>query len=188
MPNETKGERISDNVLISDVSFIGEGGVTATTKESLAKLVEPPLLEACEDLYYKNIETVMSSANAKDVGGEGHIMIALDTLSDENKEVALKFGELKKIAGTKECVTITFQISADTTVGDVRKTAHEIVTQFHKQELNWGRTTLKDIARAYGIPAEDLSPESFPEKYYDAGTGYLYDSEELYQKAKDSVK
>src|ERR1035437_10524830 len=82
-------ERVPNSLLISEMSAIEESGYSPTTRESLSKLVEAPLLEACEDLYDKNIRTAMSSANKKDIeyGGHAYIDIDFDSLSEENKAI-----------------------------------------------------------------------------------------------------
>lgn len=150
-------ERIKDDVLISDIPAIEEGGIEAVTRENLSELVEAPLLEACEELYDKNIRTVMSSANEKNVaGGEGEAYIAIDfdSLSEENKQIALKFGETYIMHGSKSapCVNLVFPVHSNTTVGDIRRMAHKVVAQFHKQKMTWGGTTLDELAKAFGIP------------------------------------
>ncbi len=183
-------ERVPENTLISEIPVIAKGGIVPFTKESLKELVEAPLLEACEELYDKNIETTSSSANGENNVDSACIVINFDTLSEENKKVALQFGKphLNEHAATPyNSLTIEFPVSLTSTVGDIRKVAHQAVSQFHKQELTWGRTTIKDLAKSYGVAPEQLTPESFPDKYYDAQTGYLYYSEELYKKANNLI-
>ncbi len=185
---EQKRERVSDDALIVDMPVIEEGGIVPKTREGLAQFVEAPLLEACEELYDKNIETVMSSANAKDVGGEGYIVIAFDSLSDENKEVALSFGQPYSIhaAKIKSCINITFPISETTTVGDIRKMSHDAVSKFHKQEMTWAKgKTIQEMAASYGFDGEGWGPESFPDKYYDETSGLYYENEEQFRKVND---
>lgn len=131
-------ERVPDSTLISEIGVIQEGGVTVQTKEDLSRLVEPPLLEACEELYDKNIQTVMSSANSKDVEiGHGYIDVDFDLLSPENQQIALTFGEPFLMHGPEprsQCVKLEFPIDNTTTVGDVRRMVHEAVSKFKPQE------------------------------------------------------
>ena len=180
-------ERVPDNVLISDIPVIEEGGIVAVTKENLAKLVEAPLLEACEELYDLNIRTVMSSANAKDIdSGQAYIAISFDSLSEQNKKIALEFGQPYSMHGSEisQCINIAFNINSQTTVGDVRRMAHEAVSKFHKQDMTWAqRYTLDDLSKIFGIPREEVTPEYFSDMYYDAQSGFLYASEEHYRKA-----
>ncbi len=183
-------KRIADNVSIKTISSIEEGGFVALTKENLTKLVEAPLLEACEELYDKNIQTIMSSANQKDIeyGGNAYIDIDFDSLSEENKLIATQLGELFEMHGfkPKKCIKLKFPVNENTTVGEIRKIAHEAVSKFKKQEMTWAkRYNLDDLAKIYMVPRETLNPESFPDMYYDAQTGYFYESEEHYRKANN---
>jgi len=185
-PLEQKNERISDDVLIVDIPVIEEGGVVPKTREGLAQLVEAPLLEACEELYDKNIETVMSSANARDVGHEGYIVIAFDSLSEANKEVALNFGKPYNVRGLMNYINVTFPITETTTVGDIRRMAHDAVSKFHKQKMTWVKgKTLQEMAEPYGSDGEGWGPESFPDNYYDETTGLYYENEEQFRKVND---
>ena len=130
-------ERMLDSSLISQVEVITESGITPRTKEDLARLVEPPLLEACEELYDKNIKTVMSSANSKDVEtGEAYIDIEYESLSEENKGIARELGESFMMHGSvpTECIKLVFSVNVSTTVGDIRRVAHEVVSKFKYQE------------------------------------------------------
>jgi len=187
MLKSSNEDRVSDDVLIGDIVAIEEGSMAVLTRENLSQIVEAPLLDACMELYDKNIETVMSGANSKNVNGEGHIMIASDSLSIENKEIALRLGRPFLLNGRTNCIILSFPINAHTTVGDIRRDAHAMVSQFHKQDLLWGRETLENLASAYGIPSSELTPESFPDKYFDPKSGYLYNSEELYRKANGLI-
>ncbi len=130
-------ERVPDSTLISQIEVIQESGVIPRNKEDLASLVEPPLLEACEELYDMNINTVMSSANSKDVEtGTAYIDIEFDTLSDENKGIAHGLGESFMMHGfvPMKCIKLEFPIDQNTTVGDVRRMAHETVSKLKPQE------------------------------------------------------
>lgn len=129
-------ERVPDSTLISQIEVITESGITPSTKEDLSMLVEPPLLEACEELYDMNINTVMSSANSKDVEtGTAYIDIEFDSLSDENKEIASGLGELFMMHGVPvKCIKLEFPVGQNTTVGDVRRIAHETVSKFKPQK------------------------------------------------------
>lgn len=185
-PLEQNKNRVGDDILITDIPVIEEGGVVPKTREGLAQLVEAPLLEACEELYDKNVETVMSSANSKDIDGEGYITIAFDSLSEENKQVALSLGKPYNMGGIKKCVNITFPITSGTTVGDIRRMTHEAVSKFHKQEMVWAKgKTIQELAAAYGSDGEGWGPDSFPDKYYDEASKLFYENEEQFRKVNN---
>lgn len=146
-------ERVSGSVPISKISVIEESGILVRTKKQLAELVEAPLLEACEDLYDKNIQTVMSSANKGNIkkyvfedptlnfGGQAYIDIDFESLSKENKSIAIGLGgKLFNMHGFRpiKCVKITFPIDKKTTVGDVRRMAKEAISKFQLQAKTWG--------------------------------------------------
>jgi hypothetical protein len=184
-PLEQKNERVADSLLITEIPAIEEGGVVPVTREGLDRLVEPPLLEACEELYDKNIRTCMSSANSKDVGHEGHITIEFDSLSDANKEVALSFGQPYNWQGVNY-VNITFPITPATTVGDIRRISRDAVSKFYKQKMIWAKgKTIEEMAAPYGSDGEGWGPENFPHNYYDAATGLYYENEEQFEKVND---
>jgi len=184
-----KAERVPDEALLSTIEPIGKGGIIPKTREDLAMLVEAPLLDACQELYDLNIQTSMSGANAGDVlQGHVHLMIDFDSLSEENKAVAREFGGPRMVAGVSNCVTLTFPVGPETTVGDVRRMAHEAVLKFHKQEMSWAKgKTIKEMAEPYGSDGEGWGPDSFPDHHYDAATGLFYQSEEQYKKVNNLV-
>lgn len=191
MSNKKTLERIPGNIMIRNIFPICESSINVLSREDLVKLVEAPLLEACEELYDKNIKTLWSSANKENLehGGYANIQIDFDTLSDKNKEIALKFGKLSELHGekNKKSIELRFPLTKNTTVGEIRTMAHQVVSQFEKQKMTWAeKFTLDDLAKAYRVPREELSPETFPEMYYDAKTGYLYKSEEHFKKENNS--
>jgi hypothetical protein len=129
-------ERLSDTTPLSEVEPIEECSYEAATKERLADLVEAPLLEACEVLYEKGIRTIMSAASKKDLqNGEVYIDIEFDSLSEENKQIALSLGNQFKMHGSMPmiCIKLKFPINTESTVGEIRKAASEVVNQFNNQ-------------------------------------------------------
>ena len=126
----------TDTTLISSVEPIEEGGVTVGSAEDLDAVVEAPLLDACKILHEKGIRTVFSSANKKDVA-DGYVYIALDleTLSEKNREIALRVGKPGKIHGATmvDGIFIEIPVTESSTVGVVRQEAIRIVQQFEQQ-------------------------------------------------------
>ena len=125
---------ISDETLLGAIEPIEQGGLIVESKDNLAKVVEPPLLEACEILFDKKIETIMSSANKKDLGNKPHIIILYDTLTPQNKKISESMGIVSDYMGKKYLkVEIPFLITEQTTVGQIRKAAKELVSKFVQQ-------------------------------------------------------
>ena len=125
---------ISDETLLKVIEPIEEGGITLETREDLTRLVEPPLLEACQILFDKNIRTVMSSANKKDKGGKAHIIISFDELNEQNQQIANKLGTVYDYIGKKYAkIEPPLLITEQTTVGEIRKSALELVSKFEQQ-------------------------------------------------------
>lgn len=56
-------------------------------REDLRRIIEEPCLDACLTLYDKNIQTVSSSANEGNRGGEAYICINYDSLEEDNKQI-----------------------------------------------------------------------------------------------------
>ncbi|MEN9647864.1 MAG: hypothetical protein RLY57_668 [Candidatus Parcubacteria bacterium] len=135
---EQNKEPIPDETPLVDILPIQEGSVDVGSRESLAQVVEAPLLGACQMLYDKGIETLMSSANSNDIrGGNAYIDINYTRLSDENKKIAEELGgRMFKMHGPEPrivCVKITFPVDTTTTVGDIRKVSIETCSRFVQQ-------------------------------------------------------
>ena len=156
-------------------------------REKISEIVEAPLVSACQILYDKNIETLASSANAKDIAiGYGHIIINFDSLSEENQEIARTLGEIEEYDGMR-AVIIKIPISETSTLEDIRTVADHIAESFKSQPATWVETrTLEDFQNIYGpsLTEEDLRSWA-PEDggwYYDSNSNHYYPSEELFKK------
>lgn len=174
--------------LLSEVEPIEQGGVPVVTRESLKDIVELPLLSACQELYDKNIQTSMTSANKKDVeSGEAYIIVYYDTLSDENKIVADQLGETYEYRKTK-LTKMTIPVTAHSTVAEINEKALEIAHQFKTQPMSWvPRYSLRELKKAV-LLTEDAEggPEMFPHYFYDSESELFFMSEEHFRKAKES--
>lgn len=135
MSEKIPNKEIHDSTPIAEIVAIENGGLKPETREDLAELVEFPLLEACQELFDKNIQTVFSSANTKDVGGFGYITIDFESLSEENKKIALRIGEVGMIHGfkPKQGIYLNIPITEQSTVGEVKEVAKRLVGQFTQQ-------------------------------------------------------
>lgn len=140
---------------IRDIEPIETGG-SKLTRDTLHEFVEEPCLDACRYLYDLNIETTMSSANKKDVGGHGYIHIALDSLSTENQQILLGMleqdnNEERFSIGTergeipKRIISIQTPINEETTVGDVRKDFMQVLSSLKMQDVLYGRYSRDEV-------------------------------------------
>jgi hypothetical protein len=174
---------------IVDVVQIRESVVEITERSRIPKVVEKPLIKACELFYDKNIKTLMSSANYQDVGeGRAYIRIDYDTLSLENKKIAKR---LCKFSGDSAYVEIP--VDKDTTVEALEKKFLETAEKFKPQPLLWGGYKKEEIEKL-AKKAKEYSGETgvkFFEKIKEnflPETGLSYRSKELYEKAKNYAK
>jgi hypothetical protein len=125
-----------DSTPISQVEPIEEPGVEIKNSRDLEKVVEYPLLEACQILRDKGINTVFSSANKKDIQmGYCHIAIEFDSLSPKNKEVAAEIGEHGNLHGSvnRGGIYLKIPLNQDSTVGEIKQKAIELVSRFETQ-------------------------------------------------------
>ncbi len=132
---ETTREPLNDSTPISDIEPIEQGGLTPQDREGLRNLVEAPLLDACQLLYDKGVKTVFSSANKKDVGRYGSIDIDFESLSPNNKTIALRIGKANGIWGSipRKGVSIQIPITPQSTLGEIREAGLAIAQQFEQQ-------------------------------------------------------
>lgn len=127
---------LSDETPLGAIEPIEQGGIIVETREDLAGLVEEPLLEACQLLYDKNIKTIMSSANKKDlVTGKVYIAIDFDSLSSKNKEIAKSFGEIFMMHGSipKPAIKLEIPVDPNTTIGQIKVQAKKLFEKFQQQ-------------------------------------------------------
>jgi hypothetical protein len=125
-----------DSDLITKILPIEEGGINIEKENDLEDIVEAPLLDACKLLYGKRIETVFSSANQKDIlDGYAYIVVDLEKLSEENKQIALAIGELGRIHGSieRKGIYIKIPITENSTVGEIKEESIKIAQQFKQQ-------------------------------------------------------
>ncbi len=156
------------------------------TRKDLEELVEAPLLGACQELYDKNIRTLSTSANVENItyGGEGHIVIDFDTLSDENKSIGSQLGAVA-FGDNMNQLSIRIPITATTAVEDIERTAQSIAHKFKKQNMTWAPVwTFDQVREMCGIPPdEEFEPEDFADQfYYEEKSGLFYLSKEHAEK------
>jgi len=162
-------------------------------KDQIKDLVEQPLLRACEDLWDKNVRTLSTSANKKDIEmGEAYIIIDFDSLSNENRKAAQQYTEPIDYDGMKT-VKIKIPVSESTTPDAISKKAEEIASTFKKQPATWIPTyKLEALKKVHGINQsetqyDDSSVWQEEGYYYDSEDKLFYLSEEHYKKANEEI-
>ena len=178
---------------LEEVQPIEESAGQKITRENMERFVEAPLIEACEILYDKNIRTLSSSANKKDIEkGEAHIILDISTMSSENKEIAKKEGEEIGEYGGFEAVEITIPIEEGS--GDeIREKSKQIASLFEEQEAKWiEKYSLEDLKNMFFLKEEDFDDNNLEELanelgfYYSSEDGFFYENKEYYEKKKKS--
>jgi len=176
---------------ISEIKPIQKSiGLPIATRDEIVKLVEVPLVKACEILYDLNIQTMSTSANKGNVGDGGHISINPDSLSDENRKIAEEIGSV----GSYDLLYIKIPIKAGSTIEEIEQKSLELVDKFQKQPFFWcPRFSMLDMKKMYAIPddEEGWSPEDFTNEnsyYYDVGSETFFLSKEHFDKYTEGTK
>ncbi len=207
------GELLGNNIekddsSVSDIEPIEESnGFLLRTEEDIERIVELPLIEACKELYRKNIKTISSSANKKDVEGffakekepSAYIEIEKESLSEENIEILKeikkdpRFGCLR-VEGLKDTKekTVMIYISLDKagfSVEDIIREATSFTSELKEQEPLWIIKNhiykIEDLEGRYGY-TEKTKPEDWIEEgyYYDSESDSFFESEDHFKKYK----
>jgi len=205
-------QKITDTLKIENINPLNRDkfNVILQKREDIKRIVELPLLEACELFWDKNIKTVESSANKENIqSGHGWILLDWESLSDENKQIAQsQNGLVRKAHGGSETLFYDLEIpmSKDMLVKDISKSAAELANKFQKQKITWasGITLEKRIAQIekQRLIYKKSDPESFNreierlkqpgvfesecEGYFDTKTQACWDSEELFKKSLEN--
>jgi len=164
-------------------------GSMIKTRDQLKELVEAPLLGACEELYDKNIRTLSTSANKKDIESNqpGYIILDFNSLSEENKKIAEQLGELKHEDNSDQ-IFIEIPLDQNTTIEEIKKLSADIVDKFKKQPMTWAPTyTLEDLREIYRD--KEAQVEDFADGYYyDPEKKIFYLSEEHFKKVNEKIE
>lgn len=175
---------------LADVPVIEESSnQMIISRDQLEKLIERPLLQACEELYDKNIRTLSSSANKKDIeAGNVYVILDFDSLSEKNKKIALNFASPIEYDRLK-AVKIIIPVSDKTTVDEISQEAMRISKAFQKQSASWiPKYTLKQLKKISEIPKDDNmydEPSAWKDFYYDPKEQVFYMSEEHFIKSQE---
>lgn len=184
----------SSFTLINQVKPIEQGRAAwITTREEVVKYVELPLLQACLDLWDKNIRTLSTSANARDiVVGIANITLDYNSLSDANKEIAQGLGEIIEWYDTL-AVSINYPIASQTLLSELSQRAIESAALFKKQKARWVPTyTLEELKQLAKIKPDNTAadnPDYWAEYglYFDEGSGRYFKSKEHFEKSLEVV-
>ena len=204
-------QKITDTLKIENINPLNRDkfNLGLKNREDIKRIVEVPLVEACEVFWDKNIKTVETSANQENIQ-TGYVWILLDweSLSDENKKIAqLQNGSLREAHGGAGTLYYDLKIPAskDMLVKDIAKNATELANKFQKQKLTWafGKTLEARIAYIERerrlLIYKDVDPKDWDRQitevkqpgvfeseckgYFDAKTQACWDSEELFKKS-----
>lgn len=162
-------------------------------REQVPNLVEAPLVSTCVELYDKNIRTLESSANTKDIKkGAVHFSIEFDSLSEENKQIAKQLGTVME-ADNNRYVAVTIPVGKDSYVKNIQDKADEIAHKFQKQKMTWAPTFTKEqlVEYSYDPSWSQLDPEEISKRtgyFYDKKNSIFYKSEEHYHKVNEHLE
>lgn len=185
---------ITPDTPISEIEPIEESGGGAgagfSKRAEIAQFVEPPLRTACEMLWDKNVQTVGSSANKKDLTtGKAYINIDYHSLSDENKKIAEQLGEVSE-SFSGPVVTVYIPMTEQSTVGEIQAAAEALAAQFHEQPMTWANgMTVQELREMYALDPNDerYQLEHFlkPGFEVDEDSGKLFPAELLQKLRRD---
>ncbi|MCI9177126.1 MAG: hypothetical protein HFJ28_00695 [Clostridia bacterium] len=190
------------NKRISEITSINSGDfgycteyVIVKNREDLRKIIEEPCLLACLALYDKNIQTVNSSANKREIGGQAYIGINYDSLDENNKKILdklildgviepLNLSDNPNKRGGRD-VMIKVPIFENDTVGKVSDRFMQIVSNFQQQDVLYGMydeaSLLESVVNIYGelLHPDENGNVDFEEvlNIITIAYGYVYDEE-----------
>jgi len=167
--------------------------VLIASRNKIAEIVESPLVEACKILYDKNIRTIWTSANTRNIEEKdtSAISIDFDDLSSENQQIAVENGfDIYHHPHTGK-KTLNFKIPADesTTCEEFSKKAIEFANLFKKQpprEELIPRYTIRELNEMYCTESDN--PSDFEHTwYYDPQSQLFFRSREHFEKFNEKI-
>lgn len=199
----------SNKISLNEISPIQKSrGIIITKREQIKEIVESPLVKACEIFWDKNIQTYESSANSENIkSGIAWIRINFDTLSDENKKIALQYGQpYEEAMNAGQMIELSIPVKEKEAVNEISNKAVDIANTFEQQKATWiSGTTLQDhidwLNKRYGKYPETAKEierlkqpgiwekeETEKGKYFDPETQMVFSSEEYFKKWKESTE
>lgn len=159
---------------INDIESIELTGHILYSETQFEKFIEEPCIEACKDLYYKNIITVQSSANKNNIGDYGYITFDTKTLDKENTKIINKLSndkdkntiliDDKKIIITKDDAisSIRVPIKADDMIKDISNSFLSVTKMFKKQDILTGKISFESFAEELFLNAGKIAEGKIP--------------------------
>jgi hypothetical protein len=191
---------------LSEIEPFTDAHVEIRDRSDLAKVVEGPLLSACQKLYDRNIRTYMSSANKEAlVNAEpvAEFSINYEALSERNREIAehlieAKVAELvlRNYTGPSRLI-FSIPVTTESTWGEIEDKSNEIADRFVAQRYMPEAYSPEFLVQRFAaqlnedIPeGEEVRPDYFESYgyFYDSGTGLFFanpeDIRKLYEHAE----
>src|SRR3972149_5331997 len=133
MPAVKRGSSKLLSTQMARLPSIDRSAGEVLTREAIKDIVEPARVKACEHLYDKNIRSISSSANQKDVAsGNAYVEIDYDSLSDENRKIADELCEVYEYDGNKIAI-IKIPVNENSTIEDIERQGLVITENFQKR-------------------------------------------------------
>lgn len=138
------------------------------SRDDIGRVVEYPLVTACQIFYDKGIQTIGSAASEDDLDengrGNAYIYLRWEGLSEENRAIAVELFEptarLITAYDNKRYLELRIPIAEDSYVRDVEKAACELANTFADQSGNFTTRSMEELrAAAHYTPIEDLVEE-----------------------------
>ncbi len=180
---------------IKDIHRIEESDSKLQRRADIKKLVEEPMVPACETLYDLNICTWRSSANFNDLK-QGHGVISIDfpSLSEPNKTIAQRLVEEGKAElddpEDSQLVNLIIPLKGTSTVDEVSADVLELAKEFRKQKMTWAiRYSLEQMRDRFELP--NKAPQKIAQDrnlFYDPETQTFFLNEEQCLKTKEKVE
>jgi hypothetical protein len=182
-----------------------------STKEEIKVYVAGPVLKASEIFWDKNIKTTGSWVpSIQDVGGKSglnnYIEIEYDSLSEENKKIALELTEEGSFRTFDKSNNVRIVIPGNNlSIEEIQRKSIEIANKFKNQDLLWYTPQTLDEAvtvleewkkqrpqdeKEYNDEIERVKntwgQDLYSNQYFDKATNAIWASKELYDKSKGS--
>ena len=182
-----------------------------STKEEIKVYVAGPVLKASEIFWDKNIRTTGSWVpSIQDVGGKSgpnnYIEIEYDSLSEENKKIALELTEEGSFRTFDKSNNVRIVIPGNNlSIEEIQRKSIEIANKFKNQDLLWYTPQTLDEAvtvleewkkqrpqeeKEYNDEIERVKntwgQDLYSNQYFDKATNAIWASKELYDKSKGS--
>jgi hypothetical protein len=180
-----------------------------STKEEIKVYVAGPVLKASEIFWDKNIKTTGSWVpSIQDVGGKSgpnnYIEIEYDSLSEENKKIALELTEKGSFRTFDKSNSVRIVIPGNNlSIEEIQRKSIEIANKFKNQDLLWYTPQTLDEAvtvleewkkqkpqdeKEYNDEIERVKntwgQDLYSNQYFDKATNAIWASKELYDKSK----